>query len=182
MTTKKPLSAKAKKRVLIAKDTLKWLAANKLFASGTYFSFPPKSIPTDNSDKDLNKDLNKVLKKTNEPCEVCAIGGMFYSMVRRYKGVKLYECNAEYTGLNLYFSYIDPDVIYHGLRKYFSAVQISLIESAFEVAVIGSAEYYRIQEAIEFAPCESRTTRLELIMENIVKNKGTFNPPKINYD
>ncbi len=79
MTTKKPLSAKAKMRILIAKDTLKWLAAKKLKPThhGICFNLPDKSVPTDKSNKDLNRKLDKVLEKVNKPCDVCALGGMF---------------------------------------------------------------------------------------------------------
>jgi hypothetical protein len=192
MTTTKKLSAKAKMRILIAKDTLKWLAAKKLkLAPGTYFNLPNKSVPTNNSKKDLNRKLDKVLETVSKPCDVCALGGMFYSMVRRYDGVKLYEGNTEYAsgpnGSEVYVSSVTGSIVYDRLKKYFSAQQLGLIETAFEETIMGNCvnndnDYYRLEDARVFAYNKPSATRLKMIMENIIKNKGEFNPPKTNDD
>lgn len=160
---------KDKKRVAIAKDVLVQLNARKIIpVTGTYLSI----LFAKESDK--GKELQSVLKK--KECEACALGSCFISLVRFEDNFKVKD------------KYIDEGEIYKSsfnsrLKKYFSATQLVLIESAFEKTDMASGLNYNMQkmnDAIAFGrDYYYPSDRLVAIMRNIIENSGTFIPPTI---
>lgn len=172
----------AEKRVMIAKDTIRWLDAKKIKTkTGTYLKLPYRAIKL----KKADDRLDTALKTLNKPCNVCALGGMFYSMVRRFDKVTV-EVVA--TDINdKYLSWMESDNIYEELSKYFPRHQLALIESAFEMrGMVDSSvySYYQFNEkanfamyrAINFSSKKNSGERLRAIMTNIIKNNGVFRP------
>ena len=176
----------AEKRVAIAKDTIKWLGTKSIkMKPGTYFQFPHKAIKVRNSDRKLDVALETVKK----PCQVCALGGMFYSMVRRFDKVPVRVCNTYYEVNTEYAEGVGHDDIYYELAKYFPGHQLSLIESAFEKRDLIEMEDYKgiekefdanvdnvVDRAVAFARKENAVERLRAIMNNIIENNGAFKP------
>jgi len=185
---KKPVKSltAAQKRVLIAKDTIKWLNSNNIEAkSGEYFLAPSMGIKI----KSLNDKLGAALARTKKSCKVCALGGMFYSMVRRFDKVTVGRGDITNRCLGDYLTFVESSVVFSELGKYFPHHQLAMIESAFEMIDmidwedhdhIGDAE---VDRSILFAQKpdysgdgKSPASRLRMIMENVVENNGVFKP------
>jgi hypothetical protein len=187
---------KGEKRVEIAKDVLKQIKANKYKpTSGIWVSDADGNEVNDliyrarDKDWDAPVDLKKdVVCQLNGKCDVCALGSLFVSAIDKFNHTKLNpNCSVDFT------EHQDSD--YNPLLKWFSAKQLLLIESTFEGGHGGWAEnavdvlsnkklFYWcnvIQPAI-YNYCNKypdATSRLKAIMNNIVRNKGTFVLPGV---
>ena len=186
MTTKKTIKTKpvkrltaAQKRVLIAEDTIAWLNTKAIKAKrGNYFKAPASGIKV----KGHDDKLDVALATTKKPCQVCALGGMFYSMVRRFDKVTvgIGDINSRLNGE--YFIDVGVAGIFDELGRYFSHHQLAMIESAFETTdMFEWDDYDHIDEAtadkaIKFALKMTPAGRLRKIMNNIIENKGVFEP------
>lgn len=173
------------KRVAIAKDVLAAVTAKLIIpTTGTYFAVNSEILKA-SPGEELQRFLLDASK--DDPCTACALGSCFAAKVRlgdRYKLPRHYNDSSR----------IHPDEINsdarNQLKAYFTERQLSLIESAFEMKNIDHwidsnyTEGYDnhelnskspISRAIHFG--NEYTTdedRLIAIMENIIKNKGTF--------
>ena len=152
-------------RVLIAKDVLSQLAAKKINAKeGDYISVC-------NSDfyDAIGKQLIDILPEIQ--CDCCALGASMISLVRAENDFKIPIGTAYDIGKRSFEK---------NLLKYFDKNQLILIESAFERESFAEdfVEYNTgMVNAVRFG--ESFLTdlgRLKGIMNNIIKNKGTFKP------
>ena len=195
------------KRVLIAKDVIAQIKANKIKPEQGSFVQVEKVknfISSSEADKRTgawNYAMNRLsdsegadadvrqlyLDNTIQQCSCCALGGMFMSCT-------LYNNNT--TVEDLCYAGADiGDVILeegdkslpNGLNKFFSVAQLKLIEQTFEgdQGAINSGMDDGTGEIIDkFSPqAEAFYTkykkpkdRLIAIMQNIVKNNGTFKP------
>lgn len=191
--------SKAQQRVAIAKDALKQLNANKYKASpGDWCNTAlPKSFNTEldklsgfagtSKEQSAMKDaLNEVHQKNSnvlqplllEPgvtCEVCALGSLFASAVRKADGCDInpLRYTAEYGKKGHEFA--DGD-IFDTLSSFFSDDQQRLMELAFEQGEGATAiESKRDLKAARMFPSTSTPTqRLRSILNNLIKNDGTF--------
>jgi len=141
--------SRAEKRVTIAKDVIKAIAAEQIIPThGDYFSLSSYSYYPD--DQASLQDLLPTLPA----CNVCAKGAILICGVARQNKVT--------------YGQADDWGTYHGARLsrvlggVFSPTQLSLIEEAFEDARDANGE-------------ETNATMTK-IMKNIVKNGGTFKP------
>jgi len=183
METEKQLTKKvdlrklpvAQARVEIARDVIAALKVRVLEASrGDYFSAYTKEEAGDEGDEISIRDLfaNKAL----DSCKVCALGALFSAKVGRLNEVSEV----------LYGNFLDldrPDVA-DPLLEFFSGRQLLLIECAFEMSDMRSnaplstrIEVSQLEalDAMDFgAGFATDQTRMIGIMENIIKNKGTF--------
>lgn len=182
---------KAQKRVEIAKDVLKQIKANKYKPTfGVWFRDSKGKYLEDfflwetKTPLDAKKD---VVDKLTGTCDVCALGSLFISAVDKYN----------HTVLDPKFGYTDVDFFtdtgkINPLLKWFTKQQLLLIESTFEVEngawypemvnpKAGTHWDEKISPAIrKFAMKYSNSTdRLKAIMNNIVRNKGTFVLPGV---
>lgn len=172
----------AQKRVTIAKDVI--LALNsKLIraAQGTYVELPSpilrkreEIVNKQNKDgfySDDERDLREVLLEQRNPsCSACALGAIFVSSVYRQDKATVEEA---------------VDIGAYDIKEYmdgiFSEDQLTLIEHAFEKWELprSFASGHNIYDASNWG--DKFTTphdRMVAIMENIIKNKGTFKLPK----
>ena len=167
---------KAEKRVMIAKDILKYVDSQIIQAkAGKYVTL--SEAANLNYTASAQEELHKIPK-----CNVCALGSMAYAHV-----VRKNECSLG--SLNLISQYR----VKESVRHIFSNKQLSLIECAFESSDIRRSAYYldisqeARSKAINFRnnnDCpkyrgnkkNNDPKALELIMKNIIKNKGTFKP------
>ena len=161
------IKTKAEQRVEIAKDVIKYIKAEDIIAGSFYFKI--SSRKTYNGEQ-----LQSVLPEIKR-CEICALGGMFYSYVKRHNnyevdngGIHNLTANSMRNAINM-----------------FSNKQLQLIESAYEQSdFVSSMEYadstiiraidYREKNDLKFR--ENHTKALIHIMKNIIANKGTFKP------
>jgi hypothetical protein len=128
------------------------------------------------------------LENTIQQCSCCALGGLFMSCT-------LYNNNTTVDNL----SYAGDDIgdllvgashaesLPNGLNKFFSLAQLKLIEQTFEGdngAVLSGMDDGTGETVDEFSPqaeafynkYKKPKDRLVAIMQNIVKNNGTFKP------
>jgi hypothetical protein len=157
----------AQQRVAIASDALAWLAAGALVAEqGTYV--------TRVADPDQwNNDIDAIAQLRDQqlgPCSVCGLGALFLAKAVRFDDV---------TGED--FLTLRREVVGVKLGNHFSAVQLTLIESAFEMMDLqcepGLLAYEDLRPAIEFGSMhEDDGVRLKAILENIIENRGEFRP------
>jgi len=165
------MKTKAEQRIEIAKDVLKHLKANKITAECAVYFKP------DNKGMFEGQQLKDILPKIKN-CKVCALGGIFYSYVARHNNYQL-NGGLGYRGLQ------NLDNEHRQMRsamEMFQEKQLHLIEYAFEGRRIErfydysedtqwNAITYRAKKGIK-----SDNAALKHIMNNIIKNKGTFKP------
>jgi hypothetical protein len=168
-------------RMVIARDVLRQLAAQKLRAVTGYFVGNVWGV-TGCDDYEVpdgmlldNIQVKDVLDSL-PTCDVCAVGALFTCTVQRKNALMMGDFKPNFFSISGYLS------------KWFSLPQLGLIEIAFEIgrgAVLTDgavslnyvgltdAEYDR---AADFAPGSTPEERLEKIMKNIIKNRGEFVP------
>ncbi len=156
--------SKAEKRVAIAKDVIAALKAKKYIAeTGDYLDI---NYSSDNYDSNINQEL---LCSNDITCKVCAVGALFTSKV-----IISNNFDSDYVP--------SDDVMRDELSAYFSKNQLYLIEAAFEG---WETDEYSKSEIIltlknndhmRFHRDYDTNDRMIAIMNNIVKNKGTFKP------
>lgn len=169
-TKMKPISklTKAQKRVLIAKDVLKQIAAETyLLQKGNYVS----AVRGSNS-----WNQSRVLKNKTR-CKVCACGAAVLSSLRLFNKFTVRNMDASDGGVNGVLTVLG-DVFEYG--------QIALIEAAFEgcnscISDTIKDDSYEWEEKMNTANGFCRSTaaapeKAKAIFKNIITNKGTFKP------
>ena len=167
----KSLSA-AKKRIAIAEDVIASLNTKQLTAAtGDY-------IQLDNLSKD--DDFQTALA-LGQKCTVCALGGLFTCAVKVKNAIETHDVDDS--------NYRDQEIKDY-LDGIFTRDQLCLIESAFERKnhmddgnnetedEHGNVVYREpLKSAIEFgSKYKTDKGRMIAIMQNIIKNGGTFKP------
>jgi hypothetical protein len=171
-------ATKAQKRVMIAKDVLAQIKAERYFPERgkwvrPFWSDDQKSI-------DIKLDPNSSIKdafksKAINSCKVCALGGLFMSCTNLNNNTTVGDMKTEY----YIGEFVNDDVkISNGLNRIFTQKQLILIESYFE----GSQGYFKgdNEKTLVFLESYNDDERLEMIMQNIIDNDGTFKPKKLN--
>ncbi len=163
-------SSKAERRVIIAQDVLKHIVTKEYFINkGAYLRLPEELFIF----KNVKKKLQSLFGQINQ-CKVCALGAIFMSKCSINDGQILGDSVLDYRG--------DDTLYYTSLRKHFSNRQLVLIESAFEMEDdMSSMSRYQggidCIKSIAFGKNFSDSPeRLTAIMNNLIKNKGTFKP------
>lgn len=154
----------AQKRVSIARDALEWIKKGALIPrTGNYV------VPIDNRiASDLAWSESAQLRDLNlGPCNVCGVGALFIAKAVRYNDAK--PRDAQYPHTNL--------------LEYFSAKQLLLIENYFEgrdASPLGDSASSDDNRIERFAYHFKTSVRLVHILENIIKNNGTFKPQELD--
>lgn len=110
------------------------------------------------------------ITRKQKKCEVCGLGALFVAAVERADKLKISELDG--TGLS---DGVNETDVFDYLGRFFDQKQLQAIESAFE----GGEGYCDDDGGADFLPLDigiSPSTRMRLIMENIVANKGRFKP------
>lgn len=141
------IEGKQRQCVAIARDALKQIEAKRYLAKhGTYGERYFRGLPKSKS------GFQAAVKKFKY-CEVCAVGALFTSLVRKYD-----DCT--------------PESRYHDkLREYFTCDEVEEIEDYFE----GWGDY-KSYSCISYAGKDN--PRLKKILNNIIRNRGHFIAPK----
>lgn len=168
-------ATKAQKRVMIAKDVLAQIKTKRYVAeSGCWVQTNINAACKENlKDEDSVQEL--FAEKKIESCNVCALGGLFMSCTNLNNNTTVQDLyNEQYLGDFV----ADDDKISNGLNRIFTQKQLMLIESYFE----GSEGYFRggNEKTETFLESYNDNERLEMIMQNIIDNNGTFKPSKLD--
>ena len=190
--------SKQQQRITIAKDALQQLNAKKYTASpGNWCNTElPKAVHNElreleawdnrpSSAEDMKNALYSVhqhnsnvlqplLQEPGVTCEVCALGSLFASAVRKADNCSVNPLRyaAEY-GDRAHEA--DSDDVNDVLGSYFSEKQQRLMELAFEEGS-GSNKPVSVQDfaAAEMYNGKNPTQRLRAILKNIIDNDGVF--------
>lgn len=152
----------AGKRVAIAKDAKAQILAKKITVAHCYLE-PRGATDTINQER--------LLKPTTR-CSACAAGSLLIATVRI---------------ANKWESWGDASAheVAEGLLCYFSSRQIAMIESAFEADysmpatyVVGESYSNAARKGADstISKIKGNRKRLLAILNNIIRNKGTFKP------
>lgn len=153
---------KMKRRILIAKDALKWLKAGALkAATGTYVYILDRSkfhtLETMKSVQARDVCIGK--------CEVCAKGALFLAHAVRYNNVSVGD---------VLFSRFEC-----ALYEEFDGRTLNRIEAAFEGwPSVSHGGIYNYDYAWTLSKYPNSEVRLINILKNIIKNKGDFDTEK----
>lgn len=182
------LTEAAKARIAICKDVLKHIPVMKV-KRGTYCRAFGERNQTLINNTSPNSEAQEYLPVLEKHCNVCALGGMMLSYIRKYDNFGMGVFHRHDFGLERVH-------ITNQLEKFFNSQQLDLIESAFEVPGTASArksyalnikleeesvhkdeDWILKQKARLFgAQHVTPRKRLRAIMLNVIKNKGTFKP------
>lgn len=168
---------KAQQRVAIAKDVIQQVRSEMYIARSTYFTFArvkDKAISDSRSLAEChtrvlghaeaaNVDLSEVISQT--PCEVCGIGSLFASAVRKADNLPLNDFS------NALYNESARDAEGEYLSTWFTDDELDEIEAYYEC----NHAYDQWQDS-PLLSCGNSTNRLIMIMENIISNRGRFNP------
>ncbi len=179
-----------KLQVAVAKDVLKWIKPSKVRSGYGYV--------VNNKQGSCSilagKDSKKVAKKLQKECTVCAKGAMFIALVGMKNFFDFNLVNYKISVGEFYTDYyrsisLEHDKFIGRLSDVFSRNQLDLIENAFEFTPedtyeggdndeekYGTSEQPKLNAYKLGAKYKKDITRLKAIMNNMIKNKGTFKP------
>ena len=161
--------SKAEQRVVIAKDALNQLKLEKYIAQTGRYTSPNLSRELEEkANGDERQQAKPFLLKTTVSCEVCAKGALFLSAIRKYNNatVNAVMCDNMRVAENI-----------------FGKKQFDMIEACFEQwditvtggdGTVGDPVPDNVQNfGLAYV---KNNHRLQAILKNIIKNKGTFKP------
>jgi hypothetical protein len=161
-------ASKRAKRVLIAQDVLAALRSKRLRpTTGTYLDLGATIWPLNEKiTADPLGSFQELLPQL-PPCNVCAKGAIFACTVLRQNEVK--NQDVRYRNSGSAFSDKNMSKLLQGV---FSPAQLRSIETEFECRRISGKGRYAVMGLQRFQP----RRRIVEIMQNIVRNQGTFKP------
>jgi hypothetical protein len=187
----------AQKRVLIAKDVIKQIKAKRFIAAeGSWLHLVDKygnniAGPLV-GEADRSTQIQAMFLSGDAPtCECCALGGIMMACTLYNNNQTVGDLAAD---LNIGRNVRCGTAFSNGLHRFFSRQQLALIECAFES---GRGEFYvnfdsttysrssllqhvsrnTLNRALDYETAYPKTDkRMIAIMQNIVKNNGTFRP------
>ena len=168
-------ATKAQKRVMIAQDVLAQIKTKRYVAESGCWVQPNIKAACEKNLKDEDSVQELFAKKKIKSCNVCALGGLFMSCINLNNNTTVEDLKKEfYIGDFVY----DDTKISNGLNRIFTQKQLILIESYFE----GSKGYFKgdDEKTLPFLANYNDDERLEMIMQNIIDNNGTFKPNKLD--
>ncbi len=168
-------ATKAQKRVMIAQDVLAQIKTKRYVAESGCWVQPNIKAACEKNLKDEDSVQELFAKKKIKSCNVCALGGLFMSCINLNNNTTVEDLKKEfYIGDFVY----DDSKISNGLNRIFTQKQLILIETYFE----GGQGYFKGdgEKTLAFLANYDDDERLEMIMQNIIDNNGTFKPSKLN--
>jgi len=167
-----PPKIKANARVAIAKDVIETLVLGRMQAcAGTY-------LRTDVTYGE-NEELETLALRMRQPygsvnCEACALGAAAICAIGLYDRPGGLQKEWEQ------FEGFEQETLHGVLGRWFTSIQLDLIECAFEEVTIhtsGVSDFDSRYDAQQFGyEYKEDHDRLVAIMQNIVANHGTFRP------
>lgn len=171
-------ATKAQKRVMIAQDVLAQLKAKRYVAESGCWVKPNIDSAWEQKLSHHDSVQELFIEQKIESCNVCALGGLFMSCTNLNNNTLLEELDDVSEDLGNLIE--EEEKLSNKLNKIFSTPQLKLIETYFEANGGYFRDYdedNRIEAFYNKHPSDKK--RLQLIMENIVENEGTFVPAKL---
>jgi hypothetical protein len=170
-------ATKAQKRVMIAQDVLDQLKAKRYVAESGCWVQPNIHSAWEQKLSHHDSVQELFIEQKIESCNVCALGGLFMSCTNFNNNTLLEDLDFASSELG---DLIEEVKLSNKLNSIFSVKQLKLIEVYFE----GNDGYFyknREYDTVKafYIKYPSDKKRLQLIMENIVENEGTFVPAKL---
>ncbi len=164
---------RAQQRVAIAEDVIAQVKAKKFIANSTYFDWA-ESVDSDTVEnaKEAGLDLSECVSQVK--CEVCGIGSLFMSGVRKADNLKINQFNT--------WDARSEAVEY--LEKWFDSDQLDLVEDYYERNGGLVPDEWYVDYDDSCSPIyrqDDDDKRLMMIMANIASNNGKFDPKKGKY-
>jgi hypothetical protein len=165
-------------RVEIAKDVLRMMRSRRFVARrGTYMELEFSIARAVARDPRVRLDKLFRDKSADQAMgSVCAIGAVFCAALDKFgrlKGSDIQLGGFEHDG-------VKPEKMLEYLSPWFSAPQLRLMELAFEHEWHGGnrmpsdEDYYNAKDFASDG--ENAESAMEMIMKNVIENKGTFTP------
>lgn len=153
----------SQQRVQIAKDVIAFLKSGVLVADSNYLQLDNKTQDLKySSDGIPDVEANVALEAMGTTCTVCGIGSLFVATLMRKNKLKLHDLFNQGNVKRMEINY---------LAGYFDHTQLDFVEYYFEAN--GND-----RGGSPIMSTYDDTKRLTMIMENIISNKGKFNPKK----
>lgn len=186
MPKRTDFKTKGEARVAIAKDVIQWMDTKKMLVANAGYLYSSSDLF---SFKDVGENADLRSKLQGKECRVCALGAVFLTTVDRFNKVGCGDISVE---PNPYFpekdytiNHLRRNSLTKYLKRYFTPLQMGMIESAFECS-----EYYDgLSTSAQRAVIKAMNYGINLhnngvdpegklrsIMKNIITNKGTFKP------
>lgn len=171
----------AEKRVVIAQDVLAQLKAKFYIAKKGNYIFYIDRLEGVKYSADIKKNYAKI-----KSCTVCALGACLMSITKFENKLTFSDADLFFPGeTNCQAKRIANKKAKSLFASLFSAEQLLLIENAFEGVSggtrVGKELFYKNLSSEQKDACtqfynqyQVISNRLKAIMENIIKNKGTF--------
>lgn len=166
----------SEKRVSIAKDVLKQILQEKIIVQrGDYIDF------TFNKPCGVDTRLLESIKKA-ESCTVCAIGATLISLLNKSGSdiprnkVDLYQPKYSSKEVKKHLSVFGPKQLYMIEYAFEGRGQTSVAKHFYGYKAVGLPSSTFEKLAKYLVTYASDRERLVAIMQNIIENKGTFNP------
>ena len=169
------------KRVMIAKDVIEQIKSKSIIADCVDY-FNTVNYTRIGYTKKTKIGLQEILPQI-DTCSVCALGGIFYSIIAINNKFKVDVIDQEEGQVN---DSLDSYKIKKRIRKLFSNYQMGLIETAFEGedflpencvnGKLSDNKYDELTRAKDFYDIITPDKRIIKIMKNIIKNEGKFKP------
>lgn len=159
----------AERRVMIARDVLAQLRAQKIQARcGIYYQAPIG----------FTSDGEQQLRDVAPVCTACAKGALFACKVSFVNNITVGQSRSRW---DFDMAEVQNTQICAYLRPEFSRTQLALVEWAFEVGAGVSCptgiSQVTLNKAVAFGMAhQDSALRLRAIMRNIIENGGTFRP------
>lgn len=166
------------KRVLIAQDVLDQLDAERFYAKrGNWVN----ALGLSNLRNKREEDLQKFFLNDLPSCHVCGLGALFTCAVERANKLPVHQF-LNSGGLNGTLEGLNGSPMFTYLQGFFDQKQLDAIEVAFEQGqgFVKMKEHPNLTDeeylgAVSFCfKVNDHRKRMEMIMENIIENNGTF--------
>lgn len=158
-------------RVLVAQDAL------SLLRSGVFDAIQGEYVYAEYKGEGWSErqDAHKLLQRM-EGCSACILGILFLCGIRRFAGLTIQPST---------LSKPPPYVVVSYLRSLFSDAQLDLIEVFYEGRVVRDEStepvYAKWREAVAtFRSDKLPDARMRQILQNVIDNKGTFEPNSLS--
>jgi hypothetical protein len=162
------------KRVAIARDVIDQIEARKLIATSVYFDLSHTAAERMRASH-RSGSVDVAMVTAQAQCRVCGIGSLFVAAIERADNLKFKDFSRH--------DHRDAEVTY--LRQWFDEATLDRVEQYFERKTIecGVREGFRSaapvsKHASPILVENDNGRRLTMIMENIVSNRGTFDPTR----
>lgn len=170
---------KQRRAVNVASEALTMVnEGNVRISPGAFVQITNKELRDTLADNE-GEQLQQYITQFYGKCRVCMLGACFLAHVRRLNDLTITS--------EVYKGSADGKYYVNAMSKVFGKKRLQMMEVAFEEGqgayqrtnpdlILTNLEY---ESALNFCRGEDPTVRVQLILENVIDNGGTFRPPHV---